>query len=200
MGECAGIARSAIERPERANDQVAALLDAATRMNDLVGLINGIAERANLLALNVTIEAARVGESGKGFAVIASEVKDLTRQTARATEEFATQVTAMQGATGGAATAMREVAEIISRIDFITGEVLTSVEEQGTAIQQIAFNILQAADGTTGMSRNVSNITDCANQTSQASVDVRSVVGELAQESDGLSQRVARFLESVRAA
>ncbi len=200
MGECAGIARNAIERTESANGQVATLLDTATRINDVVGLINEIAERTNLLALNATIEAARAGEAGKGFAVVASEVKALSRQTARATEEIANQVTAMQGATGDTAAAMQAVAEIIGRIDTITGEVLTSIEEQGTAIQQIAFNIQQAADGTTGMSRNVSSITDRADQTSQASTEVRTAAGELGQQSDTLSQRVARFLEGVHAA
>src|SRR6185369_9336604 len=111
-------------------------------------LINEIAEQTNLLALNATIEAARAGEAGKGFAVVASEVKNLANQTAKATEEIASHVGAIQTETQRSVSAIQGVASIIEEINKLTNSVTASVEQQGATTQEIVRSVEQATDGT----------------------------------------------------
>jgi methyl-accepting chemotaxis protein len=131
----------AVERANVTDAKVGGMAAAADRVGDVVRLITDIAGRTNLLALNATIEAARAGESGKGFAVVAGEVKALATQTARATEEIATQITAIRAATGEAVTAVREVSAAIAEVNEVATAIAAAVEQQAAATREIAASV-----------------------------------------------------------
>ncbi|MEJ1978800.1 MAG: methyl-accepting chemotaxis protein [Acetobacteraceae bacterium] len=179
---------------------IAGLSDAAGRIGDVVRLIGDIAARTNLLALNATIEAARAGTAGRGFAVVAGEVKTLANQTARATDEIAAQIAAMQGETDQAVTALRSIGGTIQRLDEIATAIANAVEEQGVATREIATAVQQAADGTTEVNGNISAVTSAAGQTRAQAGEVLSAAGALSTQSDALQAEVSRFLQSLRAA
>ncbi len=148
--------------------------------------IDTIAQRTNLLALNATIEAARAGEAGKGFAVVAQEVKNLANQTAKATEEISTQISAVQEETEGAVGAIQKSGTIISEINDISTTIASAVEEQGVSTQEIARNVQQAAQGTQEVNSNITGVTEAANQTGSAATQVLASSGELARQAESL--------------
>lgn len=198
--ESARIASDAVEQARRTNDRVGELSKAATRIGDVVELINTIAGQTNLLALNATIEAARAGEAGRGFAVVASEVKALAEQTAKATGEIGQQISGIQGATQESVGAIREISTTIERLSEIAATVAAAVEEQGAATAEISRNIQHAAAGTQQVSANISNVQRGASETGDTSGQVLSAARQLSGDSQRLKQEVSRFLQSVRAA
>ncbi|HLG84797.1 MAG TPA: methyl-accepting chemotaxis protein [Bradyrhizobium sp.] len=192
-GEAVGQARTTTER-------VSELSKAATRIGDVVELINTIAGQTNLLALNATIEAARAGEAGRGFAVVASEVKALAEQTAKATGEIGTQISGIQAATQESVNAIKEISGTIERLSEISSTIAAAVEEQGAATQEIARNVQQAAQGTQQVSSNITDVQRGATETGQASSQVLSAAQMLSGDSGRLRSEVSKFLTSVRAA
>jgi methyl-accepting chemotaxis protein len=198
--ESARVADVAVEQAQRTNARVAELTKAASRIGDVVELINTIAGQTNLLALNATIEAARAGESGKGFAVVAAEVKALAEQTAKATGEISQHIGAIQTATEDSVGAIKEIGDTIARMSEISSTIAAAVEEQGAATQEISRNIQHAAQGTSEVSANIGDVQRGAGETGAASAQVHSAAQSLSQESNRLKSEVARFLESVRAA
>jgi len=175
------------------------LSDAAQKIGDVVRLINDIAGQTNLLALNATIEAARAGEAGKGFAVVASEVKTLATQTAKATEEIASQIRAIQDATAESATAIQEIAQTINRVNEISTTIASAVEEQGSATAEISRSIQQAADGTVQVSTSITSVTRVAQQTGDAAGLVLSSAEALSKNGAVLKTQVDAFLRELRA-
>jgi len=200
VAQSAKVAAKAVDEAARTNAQVKGLNDAAQKIGDVVKLINDIAGQTNLLALNATIEAARAGEAGKGFAVVASEVKSLATQTAKATEDIATQVGAIQSATGDAVKAIEGITGTIGQVNEIATTIASAVEEQGAATQEIARNVQQASKGTTEVSSNIAGVTKAAAETGQASGIVLAASGELTRQADTLRAEVDQFLATVRAA
>ena len=200
VSESTQIAGQAVNEATRTNAEVKGLAEAAQRIGNVVQLINDIASQTNLLALNATIEAARAGEAGKGFAVVASEVKSLANQTAKATDEIASQIQAMQNATNGAVGAIEGIGGTITKINEISTTIASAVEEQGAATQEIARNVQQAAAGTQEVSSNIAGVTQAASQTGAASSQVLSTSGELAKQAEVLRGEVDKFLASIRAA
>ncbi|MGJ4953633.1 methyl-accepting chemotaxis protein [Bradyrhizobium sp. HKCCYLS20291] len=198
--ESARIASEAVDQARRTNDRVGELSKAATRIGDVVELINTIAGQTNLLALNATIEAARAGEAGRGFAVVASEVKALAEQTAKATGEIGQQISGIQGATQESVGAIREISTTIERLSEIAAAVAAAVEEQGAATAEISRNIQQAAMGTQQVSANVTDVQRGAAETGDTSSTVLTAARQLSGDSNKLKQEVSRFLQSVRAA
>ncbi|WP_456716112.1 methyl-accepting chemotaxis protein [Bradyrhizobium sp. USDA 4353] len=192
-GEAVGQARSTTQR-------VGELSKAATRIGDVVELINTIAGQTNLLALNATIEAARAGEAGRGFAVVASEVKALAEQTAKATGEIGQQIGSIQAATQDSVGAIREISVTIEKLSEISSTIAAAVEEQGAATQEIARNVQQAAAGTGEVSSNVAHVQRGATDTGSASSQVLSAAKSLSADSTRLKAEVSRFLQTVRAA
>jgi methyl-accepting chemotaxis protein len=196
----AGIANEAVTQARKTNDRVAALAQAASRIGDVVELINTIAGQTNLLALNATIEAARAGEAGRGFAVVASEVKALAEQTAKATGEISQQITGIQAATQDSVAAIKEIGDTIGRMSEIASTIASAVEEQGAATQEISRNVQQAAQGTQQVSSNITDVQRGASETGSASSQVLSAAQSLSRDSDRLKREVGKFLNTVRAA
>ena len=198
--ESARMASDAVDQARRTNERVGELSKAATRIGDVVELINTIAGRTNLLALNATIEAARAGEAGRGFAVVASEVKALAEQTAKATGEIGQQISSIQAATQESVGAIREISGTIEKLSEISSTIAAAVEEQGAATQEISRNIQQAAIGTQQVSANISEVQRGAGETGSASSQVLSAAQMLSGDSNRLKVEVDRFLSTVRAA
>jgi methyl-accepting chemotaxis protein len=198
--ESARIASEAVEQARRTNDRVGELSKAASRIGDVVELINTIAGQTNLLALNATIEAARAGEAGRGFAVVASEVKALAEQTSKATDEIGQQVSGIQSATEESVGAIREISGTIEKLSEISSAIAAAVEEQGAATQEISRNVQQASVGTQQVSANITDVQRGASETGSASTQVLSAAQSLSSDSDRLRREVGNFLDSVRAA
>jgi methyl-accepting chemotaxis protein len=198
--ESARMASEAVGQARTTNDRVSELSKAAARIGDVVELINTIAEQTNLLALNATIEAARAGEAGRGFAVVASEVKALAEQTSKATGEIGQQITGIQAATQDSVNAIKEISGTIERLAEISSTIAAAVEEQGAATQEISRNVQQAAQGTQQVSANITDVQRGASETGSASSQVLSAAQSLSGDSNRLKLEVGKFLNSVRAA
>jgi len=177
---------------------VRSLADAAGRINGVVSLIKEIANQTNLLALNATIEAARAGDAGKGFTVVASEVKALASQTARATEEIARQIASVQTATQGTVAAIEGVGHTIAAINEIAASVASAIEEQTATTGEITRNVQQAAQGTEQVSGNIVQVTQAAGQTGTAATRVLGASNQLSQQAETLRHEVETFLAGIR--
>jgi methyl-accepting chemotaxis protein len=194
------IAASAVEQAGSADQNIARLSQSAARIDNVVKLITAVAEQTNLLALNATIEAARAGEAGRGFAVVASEVKNLANQTAKATDEITTQIADMQAATSETVASINQVSATIKLISEVATAIAAAVEEQGAATQEIARNVQQAAQFGTKVSDEVTVVAKGTDETGFASSQVLTAAKSLSAESVRLKQQVDAFLLAVRAA
>jgi methyl-accepting chemotaxis protein len=198
--DSARIAGDAVGQARSTTVRVGELSKAATRIGDVVELINTIAGQTNLLALNATIEAARAGEAGRGFAVVASEVKALAEQTSKATGEIGQQISGIQAATLDSVNAIKEISATIEKLSEISATIASAVEEQGAATQEISRNVQQAAQGTQQVSANITDVQRGASETGSASSQVLTAAKSLSGDSGRLRSEVSKFLSSVRAA
>ncbi len=198
--ESSSVATEAVSQIKKTNEEVEGLSEAAQKIGDVVGLISDIAEQTNLLALNATIEAARAGEAGKGFAVVASEVKSLATQTAKATEEISEQVSSMQNATGSAVDAIKGIQDIITKIDEISGAISESVSRQNQATHEIAQNVQEASYSTGQVTDTVDRVRSTAENASAAAQAVEGMITQMTDHADLLGKEVEAFLSKVRVA
>lgn len=200
VSQSAQISSNAVERALQANDKVKELAAAADTIGQVVNLINDIASQTNLLALNATIEAARAGDAGKGFAVVANEVKSLANQTAKATDEIASQIATVQLSTKQAVEAIEGISSVISEINGISTSIASAVEEQSAATTEIARNVDQAAQGMQDVSRSIEGVTDASQESGRSATDVQTAADELGRNSEILRSEVDKFIERVRTA
>jgi methyl-accepting chemotaxis protein len=200
VAESTRVVGQAVQEAMTAQGLVRGLDQAAGKIGEVVKLITDIAEQTNLLALNATIEAARAGEAGKGFAVVASEVKNLATQTAKATEEIGGQIDGIQNATKSSVEAIERIFATIEKVNGISTTIASAVEEQGAATKEIARNVEQAASGTKEVSTNIVAVTQAAGETGQVSIQVLEAAKELAKQSTTLRSEVDTFLLDIKAA
>jgi len=198
--EASRIACEAVKQAESTDSKIAQLSQSASRIGDVIKLITDVAEQTNLLALNATIEAARAGVAGRGFAVVASEVKALAAQTAKATDEIASQIAGMQNATNESVLAIREIGTTINLISEISSTISAAVEQQGAATQEIARHVQHAAKRSGVVASSIADVSRGADETGSASSQVLSSARTISIESVRLRTEVERFLTTVRAA
>ncbi|WP_350333571.1 methyl-accepting chemotaxis protein [Coralliovum pocilloporae] len=194
-----GMAMQASGEANATNDRVGRLAESAKQISDVVSLIQDIAEQTNLLALNATIEAARAGEAGRGFAVVASEVKELASQTSRATEEIDKQISDIQNETDHAVEAIGSISATIEQLSGISAQIATAVDQQRMATQEIATNVTQASQGTQEVSSSIVHVTDAARHTGETAEMVNQSSVDLQQQADTLRNQVNGFLTEVKA-
>lgn len=194
------IAGTAVDQVEQTNEDVQRLDDAAKSIDNIVSLINDIAEQTNLLALNATIEAARAGEAGKGFAVVASEVKALASQTGAATQNISEHINGIQGATAKAVEAMSSIGGTIHEMSEIATAIAAAMEEQRAAAGEITRSAQEAADGTRDVFSNIQEVDQSTSETGESAGEVLEASLAVSRQSDDLKSAVEQFLTEVRAA
>ena len=187
----------AVDDTRRTDNAVSILSQRSERIEQIVKLISDIAAQTNLLALNATIESARAGQAGRGFGVVASEVKTLAAQTARATEEIASHVAQSQEATRDVVGAIKGVGSTIEQLHLIASAIAAAVEEQHAVAQEIARSVAEAASATQEVTINISHVRQAADHTGSTSTKVLAAATALSQNSSELSREVELFLASV---
>lgn len=192
------VARLAVDEADRASSQVQSLVESTERIGAVVQMITDIAEQTNLLALNATIEAARAGEAGKGFAVVASEVKTLANQTARATEDIGEHIASVQQGTHGAVEAISGIGRVVDRMNEISSAISAAIEEQGAATAEIARNIQKAAEQTQAVTSTIISVAETAGVTDTAAGTVLSTSAELLTQIEGVSTGMRDLVGRIR--
>ena len=189
-GDAARVATSAVRAAENTNATIMLLGESSAEIGKVIKVITSIAQQTNLLALNATIEAARAGEAGKGFAVVANEVKELAKETAKATEEISRKIEAIQHSTRSAVQAITDIGSIINQINDIQNTIASSVEEQTATANEISRNVADAARGSAEIARNITGVAEAAAGTNKGALDCEKAAGELARVADELSALV----------
>ncbi len=188
------VASQAVRVAERTNGTVGKLGASSAEIGKVIKVITSIAEQTNLLALNATIEAARAGEAGKGFAVVANEVKELAKETAKATEEIGRKIDTIQMDTSEAVTAIREISDIIGEINQIQASIAGAVEEQTATTNEISRNVTGAARSALDIARNIQGVAHAAQEASEGAVQSQASAAELARAARELQALVGQFL------
>jgi methyl-accepting chemotaxis protein len=193
------IAHKAVEQTKQTDAQIVEFSKAADCIGNVLKLIDDIAAHTTLLALNATIEAARAGAAGRGFSVVAQEIKALSQQTATATEQIRGQVSYIQNATADSVTIVKEVGATIRAVSSSALVIASAIEEQEATTKEIARNIQRAAEGSSRVAVNIGQVNQGATQISSASSEVMTSAKSLTTESNHLRAEVERFLKTVRA-
>ena len=191
--EAATVATDAVSVASEAQGTVASLGESSAEIGQVIKVITSIAQQTNLLALNATIEAARAGDAGKGFAVVANEVKELAKETAKATEEIGQKIEAIQSDTQGAVSAISRITEVIARINDIQSTIASAVEEQTATTNEIARSVTEAAAGANGIAEDVTQVAAAAADTSTGAEETLKSATELTGMAGVLKDLVGRF-------
>jgi methyl-accepting chemotaxis protein len=191
--ESARVASQAVRVAETTTTTVGKLGDSAIEIGKIIKVITSIAQQTNLLALNATIEAARAGESGKGFAVVANEVKELAKETAKATEDIGRSIESIQVDTQGAVAAIGSISTIISQINDISTTIASAVEEQSATTSEMGRNVTESAQGTTEIARNITTVAHAAQGTASGASQTMTAATDLARMAAELKQLISKF-------
>ena len=191
--EAAEVATSAVKVAESTTATVSKLGDSSTEIGQVIKVITSIAQQTNLLALNATIEAARAGEAGKGFAVVANEVKELAKETAKATEDISRKIEAIQTDTKAAVDAIASISGVINQINDISSTIATAVEEQNATTNEMSRNVSEAAHGSGEITSNIAGVAEAAESTSRGATDTQKASQQLVETSTQLRLLVEQF-------
>ncbi|WP_321476873.1 MCP four helix bundle domain-containing protein [uncultured Paludibaculum sp.] len=191
--EAARVARNAVGAAHSTNQTVNKLGESSQEIGKVIKVITSIAQQTNLLALNATIEAARAGEAGKGFAVVANEVKELAKQTAKATEEIGGKIDAIQTDTKEAVKAIGEIGSIINQINDISNSIASAVEEQTVTTNEIGRSVNEAAKGTNAIASNISGVAEAAKSTTKGATETQGAAAELSRMAAQLQAIVSKY-------
>ncbi len=191
--EAARVSHEAVAVANITNGTIAKLGESSLEIGKVVKVITSIAEQTNLLALNATIEAARAGEAGKGFAVVANEVKELAKETAKATEDISKKIETIQNDTQGAVNAIRQISDVIHQINDISNTIASAIEEQTATSVEMGRNVGEASVGSSEIAQNISAVAANAHSTTQGASNAQQAAGELSQMAAELKQLVSRF-------
>ncbi|MGA9963940.1 MAG: methyl-accepting chemotaxis protein [Terriglobales bacterium] len=191
--EAAKVATSAVKVAKTTTVTVSKLGDSSTEIGQVIKVITSIAQQTNLLALNATIEAARAGEAGKGFAVVANEVKELAKETARATEDISRKIEAIQTDTKAAVDAIASISGVIHQINDISSTIATAVEEQNATTNEMSRNVSEAAYGSGEITSNIARVAEAAQGTTRGATDTQKAAQQLVETSTQLRRLVEQF-------
>jgi methyl-accepting chemotaxis protein len=191
--EAARVAKNAMGVAENTNRIIAKLGDSSVEIGEVIKVITSIAQQTNLLALNATIEAARAGEAGKGFAVVANEVKELAKDTAKATEGISHKIEAIQEDTKGAVQAIGEISAVINQINDFSSTIASAVEEQTATTNEMGRNVSDAAKGAGEIASNISGVAEAARSTSSGANETQTAAGQLAEMAAGIQKLLHQF-------
>jgi len=191
--EAARIATSAVRVAETTTATVSKLGESSNEIGQVIKVITSIAQQTNLLALNATIEAARAGEAGKGFAVVANEVKELAKETAKATEDISRKIEAIQTDTKAAVEAIASISEVINQVNGISSTIATAVEEQNATTNEMSRNVSEAAHGSGEITSNIAGVAQAAESTSRGAADTQKAAQQLVETSAELRRLVDQF-------
>jgi NO-binding membrane sensor protein with MHYT domain/methyl-accepting chemotaxis protein len=197
LSQASDVVSDAVADAERTSSEIATLADAAQKIGDVVKLIQNIAGQTNLLALNATIEAARAGQAGRGFSVVATEVKSLSVQTGKATEEIAAQIRAIQDSATGAVEAIRRIAGRMKEINAHTSSIAASVAQQNSATGEISENVASAAQGAKAVAAALEQVAAAVVKGSAAANTVLTASHAVEQGTAHLQERIEDFLGKV---
>ena len=187
------VATAAVKSAEATNETIGKLGQSSAEIGQVIKVITSIAQQTNLLALNATIEAARAGEAGKGFAVVANEVKELAKETAKATEDISRKIEAIQGDTKGAVAAIGQISSVIVQINDIQNTIASAVEEQSATTNEISRNLAEAAHGSTDITRNIGGVAEAAHTTTAGATDTQKSAQSLERMAAELQGLIAQF-------
>jgi methyl-accepting chemotaxis protein len=191
--EAAKITTEAVKVAQATNVTVSKLGDSSAEIGQVIKVITSIAQQTNLLALNATIEAARAGEAGKGFAVVANEVKELAKETAKATEDISRKIEAIQTDTKRAVEAIGEIGKIINQLNDISNSIATAVEEQDATTNEMTRNVNEAANGASEIAKNIVGVAEAAKNTAGGATDSQRAASQLSQMATELRELVDQF-------
>lgn len=194
--EATRMAQSAVQSADSATATITKLGQSSTEIGDVIKVITSIAQQTNLLALNATIEAARAGEAGKGFAVVANEVKELAKETAKATEDISRKIEAIQADTESAVAAIAQIGTVIGQINDFQNTIASAVEEQSATTGEIGRNLAEAARSSTDISKNIVGVAEAAKSTTAGVVDIQKSAQDLARMAENLQTMLSRFTYS----
>ncbi len=186
--ESARVAQQAVADAKAANATISKLGDSSAEIGKVIKVITSIAEQTNLLALNATIEAARAGEAGRGFAVVANEVKELAKETARATEDISRKIEAIQGDTKGAVESIKQIGQVIAQINDISNTIASAVAQQTATATEMSRSVREAAKGTAEIAENITSVAQAAQNTTQGATNCQQAAVELAKMATDLQQ------------